>query len=454
MAEQTDAPFVELWGWGRRPRSAARLAPYTEPLQLAPEAHRWGRGVLARGLGRSYGDAALNAGGRVLDMTAHRGVRAFDVGAGRVTVAAGTSLDDLIRAVLPLGWFVPVTPGTRHVTVGGSIACDIHGKNHYVDGGFADNVESFTLLTPARGAVRVTPQDEPDLFWATAGGMGLTGVITEATIQLTRVDSAYIRVDTERAADLDDLLERMASGDHHYRYSVAWVDLLARGRSLGRSVLTRGDHATVEELPPRRRRDPLAVTAGERVGVPDLAPSGLLRPLTVHAFNALRYRKAPRQRRDLQTLGAFFHPLDSLRDWNRLYGPRGFLQYQFVVPLGADDTLRTIVGLISGARCPSFLAVLKRLGPQDGYLSFPIEGWTLALDIPIGTPGLAALLDRLDGQVIAAGGRVYLAKDSRLAAAAFRQMYPRFERWKAIRDALDPHGVLRSDLARRLQLVD
>jgi FAD/FMN-containing dehydrogenase len=189
-------------------------------------------------LGRSYGDASLNAGGRVLDMTAHRGVRDFAVTSGRITVDAGLSLHDLMRAVLPFGWFVPVTPGTRFVTVGGCIACDMHGKNHHRDGGFADNVVSFMLLTPARGGVLVTARDEPTLFWATAGGMGLTGIITEVTIQLIPVETAHVRVDTERVGDLDDLMERMASGDHRYRYSVAWIDLLARGRSMGRSVLT------------------------------------------------------------------------------------------------------------------------------------------------------------------------------------------------------------------------
>jgi decaprenylphospho-beta-D-ribofuranose 2-oxidase len=223
---------------------------------------------------------------------------------------------------------------------------------------------------------------------------------------------------------------------------------------MGRSVLTRGDHATVAELPPRRRRDPLTMSVGELAGVPDLLPDGLLRPVTVQAFNELWFRKAPRRRRDIQSISAFFHPLDGLRDWNRIYGRRGFVQYQLVVPFSADRTLRTIVGLLSDARCSSFLAVLKRFGPQDGYLSFPLEGWTLALDIPIGSPGLASLLDRVDDLVIDAGGRVYLAKDARLTAETFRRMYPRFDEWKALRDAVDPDGVLRSDLARRLRLVD
>jgi decaprenylphospho-beta-D-ribofuranose 2-oxidase len=440
---------VELHGWGRTPRSAARLVPPVDE-DLFPSGAA--RGVLPRGLGRSYGDAALNAGGTVYDMTVRDEFLDFDVRTGLVTVDAGVSLHELMRRVLPFGWFVPVTPGTRYVTVGGSIACDVHGKNHHVEGGFAAHVTSFRLHTPTRGLIDVSPHSDPDVFWATAGGMGLTGIITEATIQLMPVETPLVRVDTERAADLDDLMSRMAAGDDAYRYSVAWIDLLARGRSMGRAVLTRGDHATIEELPERKRGRPLALDAGELLSVPDLVPDGLLRPITVKAFNELWFRKAPKSRRDLQSIPAFFHPLDGVADWNRLYGQQGFLQYQFVVPVGQEETVRTIVGEMSAAQCPSFLAVLKRLGPGTGWLSFPIEGWTLALDVPVGMSGLPDLLDRADTKVVDAGGRVYLAKDARLRPETLRHMYPDLARWQEIRNELDPRGVLRSDLARRLDL--
>jgi len=442
-----------LAGWGRTNPSVATVHTAGDDAELARLVTDAGpRGVLARGLGRSYGDAAQNGGGVVVDMTSRHRVLSVDAETALVEVEAGASLDDLMRLLLPRGLFVPVSPGTRQVTVGGAVAADIHGKNHHVDGSFGNHVVSMDLLC-ADGSIRtLTPESE--LFWATVGGMGLTGLVLRATLRMKKVESAYCLVDTERCANLDDLLARMAEGDDRYTYSVAWIDCLARGSSLGRSVLTRGWPATLEQLPAKLRDHALDFGPKQVAVAPPVFPSGLLNRATVAAFNEVWFRKAPHERRgEVQSIAAFFHPLDGVGHWNRIYGPKGFLQYQFVVPFGAEDTLRRCIQMLSDTGQASFLAVLKRFGPAGaGHLSFPTPGWTLALDIPLGSPVLGDLLDRLDEEVLAAGGREYLAKDSRLPASSIARMYPRLEQWRDIRASTDPHGVFTSDLSRGLGL--
>jgi decaprenylphospho-beta-D-ribofuranose 2-oxidase len=441
-----------LTGWGRTAPTPAKLVAAGADAELAGLVRAAGpRGVIARGLGRAYGDAAQNAGGTVLDMTGRDGILRVDRDAGTVVVDAGLSLDRLMRQMIPLGWFVPVTPGTRQVTVGGAIAADIHGKNHHVHGTFCQHVSEFELLA-ADGEVH-TVRSGGDLFWATAGGMGLTGVVLRATVQLLPIETSRMRVDTERATDLDDLMDRLARTDDRYTYSVAWIDCLSTGRRMGRGVLTRGWHARAGELPPAKRDRALEFDPRVRLSAPPGLPGGLLNRYTVAAFNEMWYRKAPRERRDeIQPLATFFHPLDGVDRWNRVYGPRGFLQYQFVVPFGAEEVLRKSVGAFAEAGHASFLAVLKRFGPgNDGMLSFPTAGWTLALDVPV-SDGLSPLLDRLDELVVGAGGRLYLAKDSRARADLMPRMYPELARFRAVRDKYDPTRVFTSDLARRLEL--
>ncbi|WP_432191946.1 FAD-binding protein [Streptomyces sp. bgisy027] len=449
------ADTVSVSGWGRTAPTNARLIRPRTYEEAATAVRGCGaRGGIARGLGRAYGDAAQNAGGMVLDMTGLDRVHAIDADNGIVLCDAGVSLHRLMEVLLPLGWFVPVTPGTRYVTVGGAIGADIHGKNHHVSGSFSRHVLSMELLT-ADGEVRAVGRGTP-LFDATTGGMGLTGVILTATIQLQPVTTSLMSVATERARNLDDLLDRLTTGDDHHRYSVARIDLLARGPAMGRAVLTRGDHAPLEALRKGTRayREPLAFRPARLPTPPAVLPEGLLSRRGVSWFNELWYRAAPRARTgELQRLARFFHPLDGVPHWNRIYGRGGFVQYQFVVGHGQEETLRGIVRRVSEHRCPSFLAALKRFGDADpGWLSFPVPGWTLALDVPAGLPGLGAFLDTLDEDVAAAGGRVCLAKDSRLRPELLATMYPRLDEFRALRAEVDPRGVFVSDLARRLGL--
>lgn len=443
-----------LHGWGRTAPTPAVLAPARDDEQVRSVLAQAGeRGLVARGLARSYGDAAQNAGGHVLDMTTADRVLSFDPETGLVEVEAGVSLDALMNRFVPQGFFVPVTPGTRLVTVGGAIGADIHGKNHHVAGSFAQHVRWLDLLTADGRVRRVGPDQDPDVFWATAGGMGLTGVILRAQVQMKRIESSRCLVDTDRTPNLDELMTLLAETDHLYEYSVAWIDTLAKGRRMGRSVVTRGRFATRDELPAKRQADPLRYHGSIKASVPDVFPPGLLNLATVAAFNELWYRKAPKRKRDqLQSIPTFFHPLDAVGNWNRIYGPRGFVQYQFTVPFGQEEAMREALGRLSSFGTASFLAVLKRFGPGNpGMLSYPSPGWTLALDIPV-MKGLASLLDQLDQLVVAAEGRIYLAKDSRVRPEAFEKMYDRLDAFRAVRKELDPDGVFTSDLARRLSL--
>lgn len=439
-----------LGGWGRYPvvetetRRPERLADLVTLV-------RTGAPLIGRGLGRSYGDASLNGAGRTVLFERLDRLLAFDSVTGVLECEAGATLQDLLAVFAPRGWMPPVCPGTQYVTVGGAVACDVHGKSHHKDGTFGRHVVELLVVTAAGELVRCSRQRHPDLFHATIGGMGLTGFIAEVKLRLHRVESPWIGVDYDRARDLDGALRLFADSDERYAYSVAWIDCLARGRSLGRAVLMRGNPLSAAEASAQTYRGGL--TARMPFNLPGIA----LNPLSIRAFNALYYRRHPAAARGVPThYRPFFFPLDGIRDWNRLYGRQGFLQYQLVVPTeGGREALVRILELARRAS-GSFLAVLKRFGEAsaEGLLSFPAPGYTLALDFPAGRAGLSGLLNELDAVVIRHGGRVYLAKDARLLPDAFRAMYPGLPQWLETKRAWDPNAVFSSDLGRRLGLSE
>lgn len=411
------------------------------------------RGVVPRGLGRSYGDAAQNSGGCVLDTTVGARVHEFDRGSGTLIADGGVSLHEIERVALPAGRLPSVLPGTAQVTLGGAIAADVHGKNHLSAGSFSAQVSEIDLGTPAGGIRIVGPGRDPGIFWATVGGMGLTGIISRVALRLSAVETGWMLVRDGPYADLDALLAGMT--DTTSPYAVAWIDAHASGKRLGRGVLSRADHAGVEDLPAAQRRIPLLFGPDTHLRIPPLGGRGPLRNTAIGAYNTaahLRSRHPARGRR-VQHVRKFFHPLDSVSGWPSSFGRAGLIQYQFAVPYGAEHVLRSALRRLQTCRQLPSLVVLKRLGAAGkGHLSFPIPGWTLALDLP-GHRDLGPVLDSLDEQVADAGGRVYLAKDARLRGSVLSAMYPRLEEWRAVRDRLDPGSVLTSDLDRRIGLT-
>ena len=444
-----------LMGWGRtnpvttqvvQPSSVEQLQ---ELVRGAPP-----RSLIARGLGRSYGDAAQLKDGTVIELPAFDRIE-LDAASGTVTAGAGVSLDQILRVIVPAGFFLPVTPGTRNVTIGGAIAADVHGKNHHVDGSFGNHVQRLLLIDGSGSLRELTPSgrgnfDEAEFFWATVGGMGLTGVIVEATFSLIPITTSLISVDTTRYQDLESLMAAMVEADAKYRYSVAWVDSLD---PKGRGVLTCGDHARLEQLSTAQQGDPLHYDPKALASTPPFLPGGLLNKFTVRAFNEAWYRKAPKHREgELQAIAPFFHPLDGVQDWNRIYGPAGFLQYQFAVPNEAAHLVPRTLEALRQVGAPSFLTVLKRFGPSNpAPLSFPIPGWTLAADVPAAVPGLLEMLDQLDEEVAAVGGRLYLAKDSRQSNSMLRRCYPGLEKSQETCMPKNENRTFESDLNTRTE---
>jgi decaprenylphospho-beta-D-ribofuranose 2-oxidase len=452
-----ETSLQRLTGWARTAPSVAQVLSTPDPEVIAKAVSQAdSRGVIARGMGRSYGDNAQNGGGLVVDMTALNRIHTMDSDTHLVDVDGGVNLDQLMRAALPLGLWVPVLPGTRQVTVGGAIACDIHGKNHHSAGSFGNHVRSMDLLT-ADGEIRQLTPDGPDseLFWATVGGNGLTGIILRATIAMTPTETAYFIADGDVTSGLDETIAFHSDGsEDNYTYSSAWFDAISPPPKLGRAAISRGSLATIDQLPKKLQRNPLKFDAPQLLTIPDIVPNGMLvGKYTFIPIGELWYRKSGTYRGKVQNLTQFYHPLDMFGEWNRAYGPAGFGQYQFVVPTEAVEEFKKILLDIQRSGHYSFLNVFKLFGPgNQAPLSFPIPGWNVCVDFPI-KPGLNEFLNELDRRVLEFSGRLYTAKDNRTTAETFHAMYPRIDEWIAVRRKVDPNGVFVSDMARRLELL-
>lgn len=436
---------ADLSGWGGTPSSPNLLIRPERAADLRP----YGDSIIARGQGRSYGDAATNSAGHVLLTERLDRVIHMDEDAGVITAEAGATLDDILQAIVPRGWFIPVTPGTKFCSLGGCLAADVHGKNHHKVGTFSNFVTHFRLIDASNQVHDVEPGD--DLFNATAGGMGLTGIIDTVSLKLLPIKSTYMAERRVAARSLSEVFSLLADPVWDDEYSVAWIDTLAEGDRVGRGVLMVGHHADEAELP-------LSIQNRNRVhndpgpSVPKFFPSWLLSPFSIKAFNNWYYWNQGRRRECFTHYDSYFYPLDRLRNWNRMYGKAGFVQYQFVVGTEAAKAIELVLNRISNAKAASFLAVLKKFGEQGpGWLSFPKPGFTLSLDLP-NRPGLNALLTELDAIVTDHNGRLYFAKDSHMSPATAAQGYPKLEQFREFKRQIDPENRFTSDLARRIGL--
>ncbi|MBN2162341.1 MAG: FAD-binding oxidoreductase [Pontiellaceae bacterium] len=407
--------------WGNYPVIEADVAGFDSVGQLRKQLEDPGE-LIAFGNGRSYGDASLQK--RMVLTRRFSKFLSFDESSGTLCCDSGVLLSEILDVFVPRGWFLPVTPGTKLITVGGAIAADVHGKNHHVDGSFGQHILSMDIMRNDGSIITCSPTVNAEFFKVTVGGMGLTGVILNASFRLKRIETAFIREETVRAANLGEIMDcfEVSVG---WTYSVAWIDCLAKGDSMGRSIMMRGEHAQTHELvSPTHKHAPLKVNKGMQLAVPFRFPNFALNPLSMKAFNFAYYNKCrPGTHQHLVDYNSFFYPLDAISNWNRIYGKRGFTQYQFVIPKEAGrEGMARILKRITDSGLGSFLAVLKLFGEQDSFMSFPMEGYTLALDFPISQKAME-LFKELDAMVADYGGRLYLAKDSRMDAAMFEKTY-------------------------------
>lgn len=439
---------MQLSGWGRFPRIETRLSTPRDEAGLAAQVAAGP--VIARGMGRAYGDSAIGA--NTVSMAHFNHMISFEAQSGQLVAEAGVTLGEIIAAFLPRGWFLSVTPGTQFVSLGGAIAADVHGKNHHRDGAFGSFVDWIEVMGKDGAVTRCSRTENAEMFGWTLGGMGLTGIVVRAAIRLKRVESGWIRQTTIPARNLDEALAAFEE-TIGATYSMAWIDCVATGDKMGRSIVLTGEHAGRSGLPPKLRAQPFATPAYGGRRVPFNLPGFVLNPATVRLFNEAYYWRGTRQpTTGLVGWGPFFYPLDTLRDWNRIYGRKGFMQFQCVVPLDSHaEGLRALLDAVSRAGAGSFLTVLKRMGPQVSRLSFPMEGYTLALDFPMNARSLA-LMPELDRITADHGGRFYLAKDSRMSAETLHQTDPRWTGFAQMRKDSGLAGHFASAQSERLAL--
>ena len=408
--------------WGQYPAIKANVTESADLTEIKSFV-RDQASVIARGNGRCYGDSSLNA--NIFSTLRLNRFLSFDTETGILECESGVLLADILKVGVSKGFFLPVTPGTKFITLGGAIAADVHGKNHHCEGSFADHVIEIKLLTADGETLDCSKVENADLFWQTCGGMGLTGIILTAKFGLKPVETSYISQISEKANDIDAVMRLFeASGDQ--TYSVAWLDCFAKKRNLGRSVLMTGEHSRISELPPNQQADPLKLASEKSKNIPFNLPAISVNYLSVKALNFLYYHKQLKRRAEsVVHFDTFFYPLDGIHNWNRAYGKPGFVQYQFVLPMAdSHDGLVKILEKIARSRQGSPLAVLKLFGKPNpnAVMSFPIEGYTLALDFKV-NPQVFRLLDDLDEVVLKHKGRIYLAKDARMSAATFHESY-------------------------------
>lgn len=450
-AELLKFPLTDLSGFGRFPRSQARVVPVWEDF-MAAEALR-SRGdfrFLARGKALSYNDASLNEGNMCLGMAPMDRFLAFDPATGVLQVEAGVTLEQILQFSIPRGFFLPVTPGTAHPTIGGCVACDVHGKSKL---SMHSYIRRIVMMLADGSQMTCSAEKNPELFYATVGGMGLTGVILNVEIELMPIKSSYVHYLGIKASNLDNIFAEFNDTDE-WPLTVAWIDCVAGGGKLGQSIMMKGRFAEPFEVP--KGRDPLHVANKLKLTVPFNFPSWALNRKTVTAFNALYQGKHPQKLETIMDYESFFYPLDAISHWNRIYGKPGLLQYQFLLPPETSfQGVKTLLEMISATGKASFLAVLKKFGPIEnkGLLSFPKPGFFLALDFPYGDGKILENMDEWDKKVLEFGGRLYLAKDARMKRATFEAMYPRAEEFKQIKTKYDPGCVFTSDMGRRLGLV-